>query len=155
MSNDETTPGGGVHDTPPTKRRRALWVATGVAGLTGVVGLAALGGLATRDDKSDDANRLSDQHSATAKQNVSDAGRADEERGKENGGRDPGKQDDWSDAEWSGQNDSSGKDDRPGKDDQSGKDRGGRGERDEEGRVREVPCDDDALVEAVVRANNE
>ncbi|MFI1197478.1 hypothetical protein ACH4T9_30055, partial [Micromonospora sp. NPDC020750] len=147
MSNDETTPGGGVHATPPAKRRRALWVATGVAGLTGVVGLAALGGLATREDKSDDANRLSDQHSATAKQNVSDAGRADEERGKENGGQDPGKQGDWSDAEWSGQDDWSGKDRDKGRD--------GRGERDEEGRVREVPCDDDALVEAVVRANNE
>ncbi|MFF3869722.1 hypothetical protein ACFYZF_28620, partial [Micromonospora sp. NPDC001898] len=143
MSNDETTPGGGVHDTPPAKRRRALWVATGVAGLTGVVGLAALGGLATREDKSDDANRLSDQHSATAKQNVSDAGRADEERGKESGGQDSGKQDDRSGAEWSGQ------------DDWSGKDRDGRDERDEDGRVREVPCDDDALVEAVVRANNE
>ncbi|NBE84885.1 right-handed parallel beta-helix repeat-containing protein, partial [Micromonospora sp. NEAU-HG-1] len=149
MSNDETTPAGGVHATPPAKRRRALWVATGVAGLTGVVGLAALGGLAARNDKSDDANRLSDQHSATAKQNVSDAGRADEERGKENDGQDPGKQDDWDDAEWSGQ------DDWSGKDAWSGKDRGGRGERDEEGRVREVPCDDDALVEAVVRANNE
>ncbi|MGW1062776.1 hypothetical protein ACWD3N_32905, partial [Micromonospora rubida] len=134
MSNDETTPAGGVHATPPAKRRRALWVATGVAGLTGVVGLAALGGLAARNDKSDDANRLSDQHSSTAKQNVSDAGRADEETGKENDD-----QDDWDDAEWSGQDDWSGKD--------RDKDRGGRGERDEEGRVREVPCDDDALVE--------
>ncbi|MFI0795265.1 hypothetical protein ACH4OY_21675, partial [Micromonospora rubida] len=143
MFNDETTPAGGVHTTPPAKRRRALWVATGVAGLTGVVGLAALGGLAARNDKSDDANRLSDQHSSTEKQNVSDAGRADEEPGKGNDDQDPGRQDDWDDAEWSGQ------------DDWSGKDRGGRGERDEDGRVREVPCDDDALVEAVVRANNE
>ena len=58
--------------------RRKLWLAAGVAGLTGVVGLAALGGLAARDDKSGDSERLSDAQASAPKQNVSDAGRADE-----------------------------------------------------------------------------
>ncbi|NES15051.1 hypothetical protein G3554_25045, partial [Micromonospora sp. PPF5-17] len=80
MSNDVTTSDGGAPMTPPTSRRRALWVATGVAGLTGVVGLAALGGLAARDnDKSDDAQRVAENHAA-APQNVSDAGKADDKK---------------------------------------------------------------------------
>ena len=71
MSNDVTTSDGGAPMTPPTNRRRALWVATGVAGLTGVVGLAALGGLAARDDKSDGAQRVPENRVA-APQNASD-----------------------------------------------------------------------------------
>ncbi|MCW3840891.1 hypothetical protein ONA70_12360, partial [Micromonospora yasonensis] len=80
MSNDVTTSDGGAPMTPPTSRRRALWVATGVAGLTGVVGLAALGGLAARDnDKSDDAQRVAENRAA-APQNVADAGKADDKK---------------------------------------------------------------------------
>ncbi|MFG1954736.1 hypothetical protein ACGFIZ_27575, partial [Micromonospora sp. NPDC048830] len=122
MSNDETTPGSGPTAAP--NRRRRIWVATGVAGLTGVVGLAAIGGLAARNDRSDDTK--TDQHAASTRQNVSDTGRAEEEAGEESG------KDDWRD-EWSD-----------------------RDERDhDEGQVREVRCDDDALVEAFVRLNNE
>ncbi|MFR9778344.1 hypothetical protein ACL02O_20100, partial [Micromonospora sp. MS34] len=80
MSNDVTTSDGGSPMVPPTSRRRALWVATGVAGLTGVVGLAALGGLAARDNnKSDDAQRVAENHAA-APQNASDAGKTGEDR---------------------------------------------------------------------------
>ncbi|WP_431913514.1 hypothetical protein [Micromonospora carbonacea] len=149
MSHDETTPEGGVHTVPPApaKRRRALWVATGVAGLTGVVGLAALGGLAARDDPSDDAQRLSDQHSATARQNASDAGRAQDEGGnadedaERHGGQDPGGED-----EWSGQDDWSAGGGRP---DGKGED----GKAEDWGRVQEVPCDPDRLIAAITRAN--
>ncbi|WP_432954549.1 hypothetical protein [Micromonospora haikouensis] len=149
MSHDETIPDGGVHTVPPApaKRRRALWVATGVAGLTGVVGLAALGGLAARDDPSDDAQRLSDQHSATARQNVSDAGGASDggrnadEDAERHGGQDPGEQD-----EWSGQEDWSARGGRP---EGKGEDR----KAEDWGRVQEVPCDPDRLIAAIIRAN--
>ena len=125
MSNDVTTSDGGAPVPPPTSRRRALWVATGVAGLTGVVGLAALGGLAARDNKSDDPKRVAENH-AVAPQNASDAGKAD------------GK-----DADKDKRDDESGKD---------GKDRGW-GEWGEHGEVRAVPCDDEELVEAIDLAN--
>ncbi|MET8091158.1 hypothetical protein [Micromonospora sp. NPDC005220] len=145
MSNDVTTPDGGAPAAAPSTRRRKLWVATGVAGLTGVVGLAALGGLAARDNKSDDAQRASDSQAAP-KQNVSDAGptagqgdgKDRDERGKDRNER--------------------GKDrDERGKDrDERGKDRDERGEdRDEHGRVREVPCDDEKLIEAIDLANRD
>lgn len=115
--------------TPPTSRRRALWVATGVAGLTGVVGLAALGGLAARDDKSGDAQRVAENHAA-APQNASDTGKdGDNQHAEEN------------------RRDEEGRD---------GKDRDKRGEeRDEHGRVREVPCNDDKLIEAIDLANRD
>ncbi|MET8838034.1 hypothetical protein ABZV78_29560 [Micromonospora sp. NPDC004540] len=122
MSNDVTTSDGGAPGTPSTSRRRALLVATGVAGLTGVVGLAALGGLAARDnDKSSGPKRVAENHVA-APQNASDAGKkADEEdKNKDKDGRD---RDDW---------------------DPDGEDHG---------KVREVPCDDEELVEAVDLAN--
>ncbi|MGK5444999.1 hypothetical protein ACSNN7_24660, partial [Micromonospora sp. URMC 105] len=105
-----------------------------MAGLTGVVGLAALGGLAARDDKADDPQRAGDSQAAQ-KQNVSDAGPA---AGQESGKR--------------------------GKDDNRDRDFGGRGEdrdrdrdrdRDEHGRVWEVPCDDEKLIEAVDLANRD
>ncbi|WP_406043006.1 hypothetical protein OG799_03470 [Micromonospora sp. NBC_00898] len=111
--------------TPPTSRRRALWVATGVAGLTGVVGLAALGGLATRDNKPDDAQRVSKNHAA-APQNMSDASKSD--------GQDAGASD------------------RDNKDqDNKDKDK----DRDKGDEVREVACDDDDLIEALDHANRD
>lgn len=117
--------------------RRKLWVAAGVAGLTGVVGLAALGGLAARDHKSGDADRLSDAQVSAPKQNVSDAGRADEA-----GGDQAGKgEDDWSGDDWSGG-------------DRSGGDwGGGQDDRKHDGRVKEVPCDTDKLIQAITHAN--
>ncbi|MEU8314509.1 hypothetical protein AB0B84_18485, partial [Micromonospora sp. NPDC049033] len=132
MSNDVTTPDGGAPMAPPprTSRRRALWVATGVAGLTGVVGLAALGGLAARDDKSG-TEPVADNHAA-APQSAGDGSRAEggkgddgygkdgEDRGQE--GRDRG--------EW-------------------GPDKGGKDGKDDHGKTREVPCKDEALIDAL------
>ncbi|MET8194368.1 hypothetical protein ABZU22_11150, partial [Micromonospora sp. NPDC005222] len=91
MSNDVTTPDGGAPMAPPprTSRRRALWVATGVAGLTGVVGLAALGGLAARDDRSG-TEPVADNHAAAPQNagNDSDSGKRDEGHGKDEHGKD-------------------------------------------------------------------
>ncbi|MET9300364.1 hypothetical protein ABZX66_13675, partial [Micromonospora aurantiaca] len=92
MSNDVTTPDGGAPMAPPPRasKRRALWVATGVAGLTGVVGLAALGGLAARDDKSG-TEPVADNHAA-APQNAGNDSHDDGKDGKDRGqeGRDRG-----------------------------------------------------------------
>ncbi|TWH65495.1 putative outer membrane repeat protein [Micromonospora olivasterospora] len=122
MSNDETTLDGGADTAAPIRRRR-LWVATGVAGLTGVVGLAALGGLAARNDKSDTPERVADNHAA-APQIASDA--------------EPG-------------HDADEKQNRADPNDRDGK---GRADWDR-GRVREVPCDDEKLVEAIDLANRD
>ncbi|MER7415864.1 right-handed parallel beta-helix repeat-containing protein [Micromonospora peucetia] len=137
MSDDVTRPDGGPPEGTPMRGRRKLWVAAGVAGLTGVVGLAALGGLAARDDKSGDADRLADTQASAPKQNVSDAGRADE-----SGGDQAGKgEDDWSGGDWSGG-------------DQSGGDwGGGKDDRKHDSRVKEVPCDTDKLIQAITHAN--
>ncbi|WP_238454628.1 hypothetical protein [Micromonospora sp. ATA51] len=125
MSNDVTTTDGGAPMPPPTNRRRALWVATGVAGLTGVVGLAALGGLAARDDKSDDPQRVAENHAA-APQNAADAGKSGE-----------------------------GHDAREEARDEKGHEGEDRGDWDDHGRVREVPCDEEELIEAVDQANRD
>ncbi|SCG64671.1 hypothetical protein [Micromonospora inositola] len=127
MSNDVTTSDGGAPMTPSTSKRRALWVATGVAGLTGVVGLAALGGLAARDNKSDDGQRVAENHAA-APQNMSDASKSD--------GQDAGASD------------------RDNKD-RDNKDRDKDKDRDKGDEVREVACDDDDLIEALEVANRD
>ncbi|MFI5838055.1 hypothetical protein ACIA5A_30730, partial [Micromonospora sp. NPDC051300] len=120
MSDEATTPDGGAPTavpptaTPPTSRRRALWVATGVAGLTGVVGLAALGGLAARDDKAGGPERAADNRAAASRDGDDAHGGA-----------------------------------RPGED---GDDRGGE---EDHGGAREIPCDDDALVDALELANRD
>ncbi|MFC0504705.1 right-handed parallel beta-helix repeat-containing protein [Micromonospora costi] len=134
MSNDVKTPDGGPAPAPPPRSgRRKLWMAAGIAGLTGVVGLAALGGLAARNDKSGGPDRLTDAQSSTPKQNVSDAGKADA------GGEESGKgEDDWAGGDWSGQDDRGGQ----------GKDR----KHDERGK--EVPCNTDKLIQAIVFAND-
>ncbi|MFJ8206280.1 hypothetical protein [Micromonospora chalcea] len=117
---------------PRTSKRRALWVATGVAGLTGVVGLAALGGLAARDDKSG-TEPVADNHAA-APQNAGNDSHSDDEGkdGKDRGqeGRDRG--------EW-------------------GPDKGdwGKDGKDDHGKTREVACDDDALIDALELANRD
>ncbi|WNM37825.1 hypothetical protein RMN56_22075 [Micromonospora halotolerans] len=131
MSNDVTNSDGGAPMTPSTNRRRALLVATGVAGLTGVVGLAALGGLAARDnDKSGTPNRVAENRAA-APQHASDADKGDHEDGKDGKDGDKGRSDEGRDrGEW----------------DADGGDHG---------KVREVPCDDDELVEALDLANRD
>ncbi|MER5608846.1 hypothetical protein ABT059_22570, partial [Micromonospora tulbaghiae] len=131
MSNDVTTPDGGAPMAPPprTSKRRALWVATGVAGLTGVVGLAALGGLAARDDKSG-TEPVAENHAA-APQNAGDESRAEGGKGGEKGEDGYGK-DGKDRGEW-------------------GPDKGewGKDGKDDHGKTREVACDDDALVDAL------
>ncbi|MEU1689707.1 hypothetical protein ABZ452_30840, partial [Micromonospora sp. NPDC005707] len=83
MSNDVTKSDGGAPMTPSGGRRRALLVATGVAGLTGVVGLAALGGLAARDnDKSGSPERVAENRVA-APQNAAGDDKRDHEDGKD------------------------------------------------------------------------
>ncbi|MFI2386375.1 hypothetical protein ACH49A_29495 [Micromonospora sediminicola] len=126
MSNDVTTPDGGAPTgTPPTSRRRALWVATGVAGLTGVVGLAALGGLAARDDKSGGTEPVADNHAAAPQHSDKDS--REEGKGDEHG-KDRG---------------------------QEGREWGEWGDKGDHGKVREVPCDDDALVDALDLTNRD
>ncbi|MEU8337032.1 hypothetical protein AB0C09_15995, partial [Micromonospora tulbaghiae] len=137
MSNDVTTPDGGAPMAPPprTSKRRALWVATGVAGLTGVVGLAALGGLAARDDKSG-TEPVAENHAA-APQNAGDESRAEGGKGGEKGEDGYGK-DGKDRGEW-------------------GPDKGewGKDGKDDHGKTREVACDDDALVDALELANRD
>ncbi|TDB70635.1 hypothetical protein E1182_26860, partial [Micromonospora sp. KC721] len=123
MSNDVTTSDGEARMTPPTNRRRVLWVATGMAGLTGVVGLAALGGLAARDDKPGDARRAAEQRLA-APQQVNDDGKPPANVPTSTAG------------------------DRGGRDDDH---RGGG----RPGKVRDVPCDEEQLVEAVDLVNRD
>ncbi|WP_328372367.1 right-handed parallel beta-helix repeat-containing protein [Micromonospora zamorensis] len=135
MSNDVTSTDGGASTAPPTRRRRALWVA-GVAGLTGVVGLAALGGVAARDDKPK-SDQVSDAQPSTNRQSVSDAGGADE-GAKEADARD----DEWSGDGWSGFDDQSGKDDKGGD------------KNDEKDRTKQVPCDTDKLIQEITFANS-
>lgn len=132
MSNDVTTPDGGAAPAPPPRSgRRKLWVAAGVAGLTGVVGLAALGGIAARNDKSGEADRVSDAQASTPKQNVSDAGKADDGgKADETGGKKVDT-DEWSGGDWSGKGES----------------------RKHDGRVKDVPCDTDKLIQAITFAN--
>ncbi|MEU1643409.1 right-handed parallel beta-helix repeat-containing protein [Micromonospora zamorensis] len=136
MSNDVTSTDGGASTAPPTRRRRALWVA-GVAGLTGVVGLAALGGVAARDDKPK-SDQVSDAQPSTNRQNVSDAGGGDEGGAKEADARD----DEWSGDGWSGFDDQSGKDDKGGD------------KNDEKDRTKQVPCDTDKLIQEITFANS-
>ncbi|MFG1837513.1 hypothetical protein ACGFH8_03645 [Micromonospora sp. NPDC049175] len=138
MSNDVTSTDGGASAAPPTRRRRALWVA-GVAGLTGVVGLAALGGVAARDDKPA-SNRASDTQPSTNRQTVSDsAGTKDDGAKKDGAHEDGGRDDDWSGDDWSGDGDRSGRD----------------ATHEEKDRGRQVPCDSDRLIQAITFANNE
>ncbi|MER7457463.1 right-handed parallel beta-helix repeat-containing protein [Micromonospora sp. NPDC126480] len=125
MSDDVATPDGVADSGPPNQGRRKLWVAAGVAGITGIVGLAALGGVAARDDSP--GTPRSDAQ-ANARQNVSDAGPADDAGGM-------GK-------------DSKGEDDRSG-DDRRGKD----DRRDHKGKAKDVPCHTDKLIQAIVHAN--
>ncbi|WP_433493746.1 hypothetical protein ACQP26_20570 [Micromonospora sp. CA-248089] len=134
MSNDVTTPDGGAPMAPPprTSRRRALWVATGVAGLTGVVGLAALGGLAARDDNPG-TEPVADNHAA-ALQSAGDDSRGERGKGGEKAedgyGKDRGEE---------------------------GRDRSewGKDGKDDHGKTRDVACDDDALVDALELANRD
>ncbi|WP_405090344.1 hypothetical protein OG767_22255 [Micromonospora sp. NBC_01392] len=124
MSNDVTAPDGGAPIVaPPANRRRAIWVATGVAGLTGVVGLAALGGLAARNDRAGDPERVAENRPAAPQEAGDHPSAADPKGGNGPGGERRAR------GEWGGE--------------------------DEHGTAREVPCDDDALVDALELTNRD
>ncbi|MEV1334049.1 hypothetical protein AB0J20_31275, partial [Micromonospora costi] len=99
------------------KRRRKIWLASGVAGLTGVVSLAAVGVATGAGAAGMDGLRW-----ATAQvSSDGDQGRGDEDR------------------------------DRHGKDD---KDKDKDKDRKHDDRVKEVPCNTDKLIQAIVFAND-
>ncbi|SCL36917.1 polymorphic outer membrane protein repeat-containing protein [Micromonospora rhizosphaerae] len=114
LRNDDEAP---REKTSPIRRRR-LWLATGVAGLTGAVSLA---GVAYATTGATGAHRLADVKWSTA-QRVS--------------GDDGGKK---ADADEQNERDQKG----------DGKEKGERGE------VQEVPCDEDALIDAIREANRD
>ncbi|WFE31086.1 hypothetical protein [Micromonospora sp. WMMD975] len=153
---------------PRTSRRRGLWVATGVAGLTGVVGLAALGGLAARNDRAGDPERVADNR-ATAPQNADEASPEDsvghDPKAEDHADHDPKaesgtghdlKGEDLFDAgpAWEGVHGQGGPDGKDA-DGREGPEWGARGGAEEHDGTREVPCDDDALVDAIELANRD
>ncbi|MCW3820890.1 hypothetical protein ONA91_41365, partial [Micromonospora sp. DR5-3] len=112
--------------TSPIRRRR-VWLATGVVGLTGAVSLA---GVAYATTGAVGPHRLADVKWSTAQQLTRDDAKGEENANRDEEGRD-GKE-------------------------RGDQDRGKRGEeRDEHGRVREVPCSDEKLVEAIDLANRD
>lgn len=128
MSIDVTTPDGGANAGPPKRGRRTLWVAAGVVGLTGVVGLAALGGVVTRDDETAGSAGQTEATEAQAntRQNVGDAGPT--KAGAPDDSQGEGK--------WSG-GDQSGRDDH----------------RNPAHGAKNIPCNSDKLIQAIVHAN--
>ncbi|MCX4388325.1 right-handed parallel beta-helix repeat-containing protein [Micromonospora peucetia] len=109
------------------KRRRKLWLASGVAGLTGVVSLAAVGVATGAGAVGADGLKW-----ATAQVSMDgDQGADREDKGRE------GEQ---------------GREDREGRD-RNDKDRNDKN-RDHKDRGKEVPCDSDKLIQAIVFANN-
>ncbi|GHJ15169.1 hypothetical protein [Micromonospora sp. AKA38] len=133
-NNDATT-----RETSSPLRRRRLWLATGVVGLTGAVSLA---GVAYATTGVTGPHRLADVKWSTAQQlNDGDHGgeATEDEHGKDEHGKD-------------------GKDEhgQEGRDrGEWGQDRGEWGGEDEHGKAREVPCDDDALVDALELTNRD
>ncbi|MFD2766013.1 hypothetical protein [Micromonospora eburnea] len=109
-------------------RRRRVWLATGVVGLTGAVSLA---GVAYATTGAVGPHRLTDVKWSTTQQLSDDGVKGDEKDRRDEEGRD-------------------------GKDrDRRGEEGNKREERDEHGRVREVPCNDDKLIEAIDLANRD
>ncbi|MEU8053134.1 hypothetical protein AB0B99_24915, partial [Micromonospora haikouensis] len=105
-------------------RRRKVWLASGVAGLTGVVSLAGIGVAGSAGAAGMD--RLTNLKWSTAEQVAKDGGHGQDERGQRGtDGEDRGKKDY----------------------------RGEESRSDEWGRVQEVPCDPDRLIAAIIRAN--
>ncbi|MDM4719828.1 hypothetical protein QTQ03_09660 [Micromonospora sp. WMMA1363] len=126
-SNDDPT-----RDKNSPFRRRRLWLVTGVAGLTGAVSLA---GVAYATTGVTGAHRLADVKWSTAQlvDGKDDKGKDDKDHKGKDDKDHKGKDD----------KDHKGKDDK----DHKGKDW------DDDGRVREVPCDDNKLIESLDWAN--
>ncbi|MFI7215184.1 hypothetical protein ACIBP4_20165 [Micromonospora maritima] len=137
MSNYLRNNNDATRETVSPLRRRRLWLATGVVGLTGAVSLA---GVAYATTGVTGPHRLADVKWSTAQQ-LSDDAHGDDEGG-------------YGEDEYG--RDGHGKD---GKDrGQEGRDKGEWGEwgdKDDHGKVRDVPCDDDALVDALDLANRD
>ncbi|WP_350934395.1 hypothetical protein [Micromonospora mangrovi] len=137
MSNNLRNNDDATRETTSPIRRRRLWLATGVVGLTGAVSLA---GVAYATTGATGPHRLADVKWSTAQQ-VSDDNHGDEQ-GDE-------KDRDARNAEDQYGRDGKGRDERG----EHGRDKDR--DRDDHGRVREVPCDDEKLIEAVDLANRD
>ncbi|WP_410813618.1 right-handed parallel beta-helix repeat-containing protein [Micromonospora sp. 067-2] len=114
------------------KRRRKLWLVSGVAGLTGVVSLATVGVATGAGAVGSDGLKW-----ATAQVSLSDdqdVDRSDEDRDRHDSDKDKDKDKDNKDH----------KDKKDGKDD---------GKKDHDDRTKEVPCQTDKLIQAIVYAN--
>ncbi|MFC8620604.1 hypothetical protein ACFT9M_29875, partial [Micromonospora purpureochromogenes] len=118
-NNDDAT-----RETASPFRRRRLWLATGVMGLTGAVSLA---GVAYATTGVTGSHRLADVKWSTAQQLTKDDARGEDQDRDRDRDRDRGED----------------------------RDRDRDRDRDEHGRVREVPCDDEKLIEAVDLANRD
>ncbi|KAB1901156.1 hypothetical protein F8274_30755, partial [Micromonospora sp. AMSO31t] len=131
MSNYLRNNNDATRETISPLRRRRLWLATGVVGLTGAVSLA---GVAYATTGVTGPHRLADVKWSTAQltsDGAEDAARGEDEHGRDDKDKDKGKGEDGRDrGEW----------------DADGGDHG---------KVREVPCDDDELVEALDLANRD
>ncbi|MDZ5493260.1 hypothetical protein [Micromonospora sicca] len=117
MSNYLRNNSDATRETVSPIRRRRVWLATGVVGLTGAVSLA---GVAYATTGVTGPHRLADVKWSTAQQLTKDDGQGEEEARDEKG--------------------------------HEGEDRG---DWDDHGRVREVPCDEEELIEAVDQANRD
>ncbi|MGW3806396.1 hypothetical protein ACWD50_06660, partial [Micromonospora sp. NPDC005113] len=131
MSNNLRNNDDAAHDKNSPFRRRRLWLVTAVAGLAGAVSLT---GVAYATTGVTGSHRLTDVKWSTA-QLVGDDDQAKDQVKDDKGKDDKGKDD-------------KGKDDK----DKDDKDKDDKDDRD---RVREVECDDDALVEALDLANRD
>ncbi|QLQ36825.1 hypothetical protein [Micromonospora robiginosa] len=138
-NNDDATT---TRETVSPLRRRRLWLATGVVGLTGAVSLA---GVAYATTGVTGPHRLADVKWSTTQQ-LSDDDHGGDKATEDEHGKDEHGKDDYRGDEY-------GKD---GKDrGQEGRDRGEWGGEEDHGKAREVPCDDDALVDALELANRD
>ncbi|WBB75522.1 hypothetical protein O7602_08425 [Micromonospora sp. WMMD1128] len=134
-NNDDAT----TRETISPFRRRRLWLATGVVGLTGAVSLA---GVAYATTGATGPHRLADVKWSTAQQ-LNDGEHGDEAAGDEHGKGEYGE-------------DEHGKDGKEGRDQgEWGQGHGEWGPEGDHGKAREVPCDDDALVDAIELANRD
>ncbi|MFI5838078.1 hypothetical protein ACIA5A_30865, partial [Micromonospora sp. NPDC051300] len=154
-NNDDATT---TRETVSPLRRRRLWLATGVVGLTGAVSLA---GVAYATTGVTGPHRLADVKWSTTQQLGDDHGdeATEDEHGKGDYRDEHGK-DDYRGDEYAKDGKDRGQEGRDrgqeGRDrGQEGRDRGEWGGEEDHGKAREIPCDDDALVDALELANRD
>ncbi|MFG1712926.1 hypothetical protein [Micromonospora sp. NPDC049203] len=150
MSNYLRNNNGATSKTISPLRRRRMWLATGVVGLTGAVSLA---GVAYATTGATGPHRLADVKWSTTQQ-LSDDDHGDK-GGKDEYGRDDyGKDDHGKDGKDRGQEGRDRGEWGPDKG-EWGPDKGGKDGKDDHGKTREVPCKDEALIDALELANRD